>query len=63
MEVGCIGFVFDFDVSVVDIVGAPSSVNRLNTVLRLMSLFNGVLEVMVNECNVVLQAWSKATSS
>ena len=63
MEVDCIGFVVDVDVSGVDIVGAPSSVNRLNTVLRLMSLFNGVLEVMVRECNVVLQAWSKAASS
>ena len=63
MEVDCIAFVFDFDVSVVEFVGAPSSVNRLNTVLRLMSLFNGVLEVMVKECNVVLQAWSKAASS
>ena len=59
----CIAFVFDFDVSGVDIVGAPSSVNRLNTVLRLMSLFNGVLDVMLKECNVVLQAWSNAASS
>ena len=56
MEVDSIAFVVDVDVSGVDIVEAPSSVNRLNTVLRLMSLFNGVLEVMLKECNVVLQA-------